>query len=253
MPSMKHLLFVVLAVVLVVPVHAQTGAGADVILEGKALLASDDVSQMRQARATFERATVDEEHAALAHYYVALAEYRLLNRLNRDDAKVVQPRLDNAIQHLEQAIKIDRKFPDALALLTSFFGEKMRLDPSTGMQYGPRAQQLLGQAMALAPSNPRVVMFNALSTFYTPEMWGGSQQRGLEGFREAAALFEEEALDDPLLPAWGHEEAYAWVGLAEAELGNTAAARTAYEKALAINPAFGWVKYTLLPQLDGKP
>lgn len=248
---MKHLLLFAFVVGLVVPVHAQTGA--DVILEGKALLASDDVSQMRQARATFERATVDEKYAALAHYYVALAEYRLLNRLNRDDAKVVQPRLDNAIQHLEQAIKIDRTFPDALALLTSFFGEKMRLDPAAGMQYGPRAQQLLGQAMALAPSNPRVVMLNALSTFFTPEMWGGSQQRGLEGFRKAAALFEEEDLDDPLLPAWGHEEAYAWVGLAEVELGNTAAARTAYEKALAINPEFGWVKYTLLPQLDGKP
>lgn len=246
---MKYLLsLLTLVLFLATPISAQRAA--DVLLEGKKLLASDNLNQMMQARATFERVTEDEEHAALAHYYVALCEYRMLNRLNRDDAKVVTPRLDNAIAHLEKAVKHDKTFADAQALLASFFGEKMRLDPSLGMQYGPRSQQLLGRAMSLAPSNPRVVMINAVTTYFTPEMWGGSQERGLEGFRQAAALFDEEKPDNPLLPDWGHEEAYAWIGMAEAQQGNTAAARKAYNQALAINPEFGWVKYTLLPQLE---
>lgn len=245
MKRLPSLLLVVLFVI--TPTYAQSAA--DVLLEGKTLLASGSLNQMMQARATFERVTQDEEHAALAHYYVALCEYRMLNRLNRDDAKVVRPHLDNAIAHLEKAVKHDDKFADAHALLASFFGEKLRLDPSLGIQYGPRSQQLLGRAMSLAPSNPRVVLMNAMSTYYTPEMWGGSKERGLEGFRHAATLFAEEDLDNPLLPAWGHEEAYAWIGIAETDQGNVAAAREAYNQALAINPEFDWVKYSLLPQL----
>jgi tetratricopeptide (TPR) repeat protein len=51
-------------------------------------------------------------------------------------------------------------------------------------------------------------------------------------------------------PAWGHADALVWLGIAQQRAGDTAAARAAWQQALAIEPGFAWVKYALLPSLD---
>ena len=51
-------------------------------------------------------------------------------------------------------------------------------------------------------------------------------------------------------PAWGHADALVWLGIAQQRAGDSAAARAAWQQALAIEPGFAWVKYALLPSLD---
>ena len=81
-------------------------------------------------------------------------------------------------------------------------------------------------------------------------MFGGSREKGLQGFQRAAELFAQEEPTDPIQPAWGHREAYAWLGIAYQNRGELESARAAFEKALEIDPDFGWVKYWLLPGLE---
>ena len=81
-------------------------------------------------------------------------------------------------------------------------------------------------------------------------MFGGSKEKGLQGFQRAAELFAQEDPVNPIHPVWGHSRTYAWLGIAYQDRGELELARAAFEKALEINPGFGWVKYVLLPELE---
>ena len=118
------------------------------------------------------------------------------------------------------------------------------------MLLGPRVGKAAQKAKQLAPDNPRVVLSAAISDFNTPEMFGGNKEKGLQGFQRAAELFAQEEPTDHIQPVWGHREAYAWLGIAYQNQGELESARAAFEKALEIDPDFGWVKDWLLPELE---
>jgi tetratricopeptide (TPR) repeat protein len=87
---------------------------------------------------------------------------------------------------------------------------------------------------------------------FTPKEYGGDPV-------EAAAMLQQ-AVDHfaapgnlPPGPVWGHADALAWLGIARQQAGDLAAARTAWQQALAIEPNYAWVKFALLPSLDKPP
>ena len=95
-------------------------------------------------------------------------------------------------------------------------------------------------------------MLEGIQALHTPSMFGGGADIALESFLTAAALFEEDAPESPL-PAWGRAEVYAWLGQTYVALRMPEEARTAYERALEIEPAYAWVRDTLLPALSPWP
>lgn len=225
------------------------------IIQGKRMMRAGfnmaDYDQVREARALFERATNDEHRSAWAHYYVALADYNLANLLAQNDKGAAGDHLDSAIEHLKAGIEREES-AEAYALLSSVYGRKIGFKPLMGMFLGPKADKALDRAKELEPDNPRAILTEAVSDFNTPKMFGGSKARAMEGFQRAIDLFGQEEATDPLLPRWGHEDAYAWLGIAHNDKGDTTAARRAFEQALAVNPDYGWVKYVLLPGLDAE-
>ena len=118
------------------------------------------------------------------------------------------------------------------------------------MFIGPKAGKAIRKAMELAPDNPRVVLSAAIGDYNTPRMFGGNKESAMQGFQRAAELFALEKPAEPVEPAWGHSEAYAWLGLAYMDRDEKEPAGAAFEKALEVNPDFGWVKYVLLPELE---
>lgn len=208
------------------------------------------LDSLRQARALFKQAPGSGEHQALAHYYAALADYRIQNLMPQDAEDKREPILDDAIDHLKQATTLDSTMADAWALLSSCYGQRLGLDPMRAMSLGPKADETLAKAKELAPENPRVWIVSGTSDFFTPSMFGGDKERALENFQKAARLAEQETVDDPLRPNWGHAEAYAWIGYAHKEAGRTEQSRQAFDTALEINPNYGWVKHSLLPELE---
>ena len=102
---------------------------------------NNNQNQMMEARAMFERATADEGRRALAHYYMGLVGYRLAGMNPEKDAQLRH--LNASIKQLEQAIKIDEDFVEALALLGSVVGWKSGLTPMQAMFLGPKATKLV--------------------------------------------------------------------------------------------------------------
>ena len=220
------------------------------IVSGKQMLESaNDLDAMYAARATFERALADTGLVAWGHYYIALADYRIAGLLE-GESKDPSEHLNAAVEHLKKATEIDPQAAEAYSLLSSVYGWQIGLSPMKTMLLGPKSGKAIQKAKQLAPDNPRVVLSAAISDFNTPKMFGGSKEKGLQGLQRAAELFAQEEPTDPIQPVWGHREAYAWLGIAYQNQGELESARAAFEKALEIDPDFGWVKYWLLPELE---
>ncbi|PQJ34543.1 hypothetical protein BSZ35_07990 [Salinibacter sp. 10B] len=207
------------------------------------------VDSLRQARALAERATGGTERRALAHYYVGLADYRMFNLFPEEDEKQREQVLKDAISHLKRATTIDAKMADAWALLTGCYGQMMGMHPMQSMSLGPKSDDAMTKAKTLAPKNPRVWIISGTQDYFTPSMFGGDKERALTKFKKAAQLARQESINDSLHPSWGHAEAYAWIGVAHMNADRPEQARAAFQKALDINPDYGWVKSVLLPKL----
>ena len=228
-----------------------TGSSADSLLvSGKQMLRGGSLDALYAAKATFERALADTGLAAWGHYYIALADYRIADYLlaaGEENKGAASEHLKTTVEHLQKATELDPQAAEAYALLSS---AQIGLNPAKGIVLGRRGQKALKKAAQLAPDNPRVVLCTAIRDFNTPGMFGGSKEKGLQGFQHAAELFAREEPTDPIRPVWGHSRTYAWLGLAYQDRSELALARAAFAKALAINPDFSWVKNVLLPELE---
>ena len=233
------------------PILAQSGDS--LIVSGRQMLqageSANDLDSMYAARGMFERALADTGLSAWGHYYIALADYRIAGLLE-GESKDPSEHLNAAVEHLKKATEIDPQAAEAYSLLSSVYGWQIGLSPMKSMLLGPRVGKAAQKAKQLAPDNPRVVLSAAISDFNTPKMFGGNKEKGLQGFQRAAELFAQEEPTDPIQPVWGHREAYAWIGIAYQDQGELELARAAFEKALEVDPDFGWVKYVLLPELE---
>jgi tetratricopeptide (TPR) repeat protein len=207
---------------------------------------------LKQARALFKQALGGSRQPALAHYYAALADYRLVNQLPDDAEDRREHVLTDAIDHLKAATEQAPTMADAWALLAGCYGQMIGLHPMRGVYLGPKSSNAMEKARALAPANPRVWIISGTQEYFTPSLFGGDKEQALRAFEKAARLAEQETSDDPLAPSWGHAEAYAWIGIAHMNAERYPKARSAFQHALDVNPDYGWVKAVLLPKLNEK-
>jgi tetratricopeptide (TPR) repeat protein len=84
---------------------------------------------------------------------------------------------------------------------------------------------------------------------YVPEAFGGGPNASMPCLEKAIALFETEAVKDPIKPSWGRDEALAYLGVGWREKGDLEKAREFLKKALAVNPELSYAR-ALLAELD---
>lgn len=191
----------------------------------------------------------------LAHYYRGYAAYRQANLVDQSkNLPAFEAALEKADKFLARSIQLERT-AEALALHSVVLGRLIGVRGVDAVfEYGRKSSAELDEAFALEPQNPRVLLLAGTTAYHKPKLWGGSVDRALQYFQEAAAEFEKESAGAAVAgaPAWGHAEAFAWVGRAYEKKGNIAAARAAYERALAIEPAFRGVTDKLRKLVEGQ-
>ena len=213
----------------------------------EASIAGDDDALGHSVILARRAVTAFPDHGLLNHY-MGYALYLLAQRTMETDMRAAHASLEEAESFLEKSIEL-LPIAESHALLSSALG--MRIDgAASAMTLGMRSGAAMGRAKALGPDNPRVRLLEGIAAFHTPSMFGGGHEAALEHFLAAIELFAEDAPEPPL-PAWGHAEAYAWLGQTHAALGQADEARAAYERALELEPGYVWVREVLLPQLGG--
>ena len=222
-------------------------------IQGKELLQqaidSSNPDQLYEAQKLFDRARQEGHHEEFALYYLALCEYRLATLFAAAPDEKTEC-INRTIEYLKEAIELEDNFSDAHALLANAYGQKLGLKPHLGMTLGPETKRVLEKSKRLEGDNPRVVLTDGISDYYTPAMFGGDKQRAISKMEQALALFAKEEIRDPFQPSWGYDEACAHLGIMRQEAGDIEGAREAFGKALEVNPNNGWVKNHLLPGLD---
>jgi tetratricopeptide (TPR) repeat protein len=211
---------------------------------------SGDTRALVAAGALADRALTAFPNDALLLHYKGYALYRELMSSSAPRTDVFTSRMEQAVDLLERSAAV-RPLAETQALLSSCHGALAAEGMVAGMRHGPASTSAREAALKLGPSNPRVLMLAAISLWFTPKMWGGGEDKGYAMLQRAIASYAQDRPAAPL-PAWGHAEAYAWLGQMEVKRGNVEAARAAYAKALSIEPGYVWVRNALLPALTAR-
>ena len=228
--------------------NLDSGEVAERLLVGvaQAVIARDEDDLNRMATLARRAVTAFPEDGLL-HHYLGYALYRLAMVRFDTDPDGARVTLAESESALLRSIELE-PIPESHALMSSVLGRQIVSD-ETAMSLSMRARSQMDRAVSLGPRNPRVKVLEGIRAFHTPSMFGGGFDIALDRFLVAAALFEEDAPEPPL-PAWGHAEAYAWLGQTYIELNRPEEARAAYEQALEIEPGYAWVRDILLPALS---
>jgi tetratricopeptide (TPR) repeat protein len=253
---MRYRLVILTALLCTVPVAAQpslTGAArwadsARRLIHAASL--GNDAPGLRAGGEVARRALSAWPAEPTLLHYSAFARYReVMTKRGATEAETDSV-LKIAADELERSAAT-LAWPETQALLASCYGTLAGRGMMAGMRWGNRASDARERALAAGPNNPRVLLLTAISAFYTPAMWGGGRDKAMTHLRAAIAAFEQDRPAAPA-PAWGRSEAYAWLGQFERAAGRVAEARAAYERALAIDPEFTWVRQVLLPQVNAR-
>lgn len=217
--------------------------------------ALDGVSkELRSFRADFMRRlsspspTPDEVALRYAAAYIAwrMANLPDVPKSERSDL------LADAVAQLQQVVTRNPNDAEAHALLGSVYGLQIAASPMIrGMTLGPRASAALSRAADIDAQNPRVLLLQGVSAFNTPAMFGGGKDEAERLLRRSLDRFGVEPADKPW-PNWGRFDAHVWLGQAMVDKGDRTGARAEYDKARLLAPNSGWLRYVLLPALDGR-
>jgi len=207
---------------------------------------------------------VDEpELASRVRYWRGFAKWRRgINGFNDTPTpKDLAEDLTEGESEFDAALQRDPGFVDAKAGAASCVVLRLFLEGTFAKVKDPQrlkgmmapASQLIKEAMAAAPDNPRLLWVVGPNQWSTPPERGGGQdkafatyQKGLNAIRE-----RKESTSDPLEPTWGEPELLA--SLAWSNLNRTTpdlrAAEQYAQNALKLVPYWHYVRDILMPQI----
>jgi hypothetical protein len=245
-----------------------------------ALLTNSAVASQSPAAivAKIQRADYEGDRAALQRLYSELAPFlnnketasrirywrgfamwrRALNGFNDSvDPKELEQDTTQAVAEFKEAITLDPGFVDAKVAEASCTGTLMFLNQSNLARIKelvPQYRQLMTEAKAAAPDNPRLLGVDGANQFYLPLERGGSQTAGLATYARGLELAraQNKQVHDSLEPSWGEPELLmnlAWSNLHKAAPDIPAAKQYA-ENALQLVPYWHYVRDILVPQIQ---
>lgn len=217
-------------------------------LSDEALIAYDK-DLLLQAREIF----VKENSNPAAFYYQTYCEYKLLEMsLRPGNEDLFDKYYEDAVGHAERLSDQKENESEGKTLLAGIYMTKIATSSMSAVTISPKIHSFLDDAQAIDPNNPRPFIIRGIMKYQTPGIFGGSYEDAAKNFSKAIQLFEKQEAADMLKPHWGYLESLAWLGRTQEKLDNLDAAKFAYQKALNVEPNYGWVKYSLLPQLMKK-
>ncbi len=250
---MKKLLTIALLFIVSLPVLAMNETDSlfqQVLDEQREVVRLWNMSEMSNVRAKFERLLRVTEHKKLAHYYIALSGYYMVqDHISRKENEQADKLVDDAIEHLNKAIEMDENFAEAYGLLSSCYGLKISVSPIKGMVYGPRSGIAISKAKEISPENPRIHLIEGISSFHTPGMFGGGKDKAKVSFEKAVKYFKTFQPASSLAPDWGKATPCIWLGRLAMERGELDVAEAHFNTVLSMHPENRWVSYVLLPKV----
>ena len=153
-----------------------------------------------------ERIALSNESAWLPNYQAAWLNQMSHYMAGEDGCSACLDKMD---EYLEKAEASDNN-GEVKTLRASYYQNMLAIKPMRAPFYGPKASNLLEDAVKSDPENPRAWALLGYNYYYTPAMFGGSIDEARIKLDKAVALFDAEQADearDILQPSWGADYA----------------------------------------------
>ena len=244
---MKNLFLFIFSFAVVVTAAAQDGSQLSLDEQVYRAYLSNDTGLWEIALQRFKSQHGDSPSGE-ALLQLAKLEYGLVGLcMGNDNEAKAKEHLASGERHLKAYLKKQKDSAEANALMSGLLGFRIAFSPVSGMWLGPRSNSHLRKAMNADKDCAQSWKQKASSLFHTPAAFGGDLEESVRHFRKAAELFEANS---SLTHNWEYLDTLAWLGQAQSKSGDRGAAVQTYQKALRIEPEFGWVKHRLLPAVS---
>lgn len=165
---------------------------------------------------------------------------------NKKD-KEAEHYLELANKNLELLEKKEFKPSEISAYKSAFYGYEIGLNKMKAPFIGPKSIKYSKLSMEQDAQNPMGYIQYGNSQFYMPPMFGGSKQEAVAHFLKAEKLMEKDKAKTE--NNWNYLSLLALIGQSYFIMEDYKNAKKYYEKALADEPGFLYVKLELLPDL----
>ncbi|MEM9832229.1 MAG: tetratricopeptide repeat protein [Bacteroidota bacterium] len=192
-------------------------------------------------------ASLDETQKihAITEAQCGLLNYTMANQ----DEATYEAVADDMEANLETLLEQDSDDAVALAKMAQLLGATMSFKRWKAMYLSPKSEELGSRALKADPESPEAWMQRGGSRLFTPEMFGGDVDEAVAAYQKAVQYYEAQP---DHTNNWRYLDALAWLGQAHQKAEQTSEAIATYQKALEVEPNFGWVKYKLMPQVIAK-
>ena len=199
-----------------------------------------------------------KELASRVQYWRGFALWRsAINGFNDKAGKQeLQEDLSQAVEALDKSVSADPAFVDSKIGMASCLGIlafSLETDSPQQQEHLQRMRQVLKEARAAAPDNPRLLWILGPVYWNIPADRGGGQDKAIETYLKGLEIMRagKNAASDPLDPSWGEPEllmSLAWSRLNSATPDLKAAEQNAIS-ALQIVPYWHYVRDILMQQI----
>jgi tetratricopeptide (TPR) repeat protein len=183
-------------------------------------------------------AMAPESHVNFYWQGVSSFHHMLYHRnLPKPNAKAADAAMQDAIDALEAAVRINPQHAESHALLGTLYGMKIRGGMLRALRFGPRVQEHRKQALHTGADNPRVKYLLGTGLHHTAKN-PDDHRTALATLLAAEKLFigESKRPPAPFEPRWGLSSCRTFIGLTYLKLDEKAHAATYFKKALADHP-----------------
>ena len=250
-------LFIALLSILIKAGYSQNADMNSKLINGKALTHKAVVlynkNLLSEADSVYREILKSDTSNVSALYGLTFAEYRFLEMsLQKANEGLFDEHYQTALDNANKLILTNKCPSEGKSVLAGIYLMKVAKNPMTAVTLFSEMNELLDDAESADSLNPITYIVRGEMQYNTPKIFGGSVENASKNFSKAAQICEQNPDSRYVDMEWEHIEALAWLGQSLMKLENYDAAKFAYQKALSIQPDFGWVKYVLLPEVEKK-
>lgn len=193
-----------------------------------------DRAALEQMASGFASAAKEKPNDATAQYRAALAHSYLAEvAIEQHDKARATEAAESGIEVAQRAVALNSSSAEYHRLLGTLCGQAISSAGLLGLRYGKCALDSVNKAIELDPHNPENYVSHGVGMLYLPAAFGGGVELAVKDFRRAIEL-------NP-----GSTDAWLWLGIALRKQNHDSEARSAFEKALQLDPDRLWAKEQL--------
>jgi len=218
----------------------------------KAAMNKSDAAQLTKVRGEFERILQLKEKTWLVNYYIALSDYGLATAsVVKEDNAGLKKYTQSGIDVINKSIDEYPEFADSFVLLEALNFNRWQYEQEKMQEIIAATSSADESAAKLDKNNPRLLMLNGMSSFYTPEAFGGGVDVAIPKLEKSVEAFKTRKEASELYPDWGYDLSIGYLAMSLVKRnddGDMTKAKTLIDEGIKMNPDSGFLKVYVMEE-----